>query len=129
MESDYKVIQIQKKSIPEDKYDFPITETRYVIVSTSTNNVIDDAQGYGYKTKQNAEKAIWYKFKGGKSKTDSVKKSATSFWKYNSNIKDDLENIIFIGCKENNEPTSNELVSYVKNKYNTDIDPEWIKYM
>ena len=66
---DYKVIQIQKKSKTEDKYDFPFTETRYIVVSVSTNKIIDDAQGYGYKTKQGAEKAMWYKFKDGKSKT------------------------------------------------------------
>lgn len=129
MESDYKVIQIQKKSIPEDKYDFPITEIRYVIVSTSTNKVIDDAQGYGYKTKQNAEKAMWYKFNGGKSKLNVVKQSALSFWKSNTTIKDDLENIMFIGCKEGNDPSPHELVDYVKTKYNKDIDPDWIKYM
>lgn len=129
MKAEYKVIEIQKTSVPKDKYEFPIQETRYIIVSSSTNNIIDDAQGYGYKSKRNAEKAMWYKFNNGKAKLNNDKKSALSFWASNSDIKDDLENIMFIGCKEGSEPTLNELVEYVKNTYDMDIDPKWIKYM
>lgn len=126
---DYKVIQIQKQSKTEDEYDFPFTETRYIVVSVSTNKIIDDAQGYGYKTKQGAEKAMWYKFKDGKSKIDIAKKDANLFWKYNSEIKDCLEDIMFIGLKEGNKLTKNELVNYVKDKYGKVIDPNCIKYM
>ena len=38
-----------------------ITETRYRIVSTETGEVLDDAQGYGYKTAQKAYAAWGYK--------------------------------------------------------------------
>lgn len=129
MECDYKVIQIQKKFETGDKYDFPVIETRYIVVSLTTNKVIDDAQGYGYKTIQSAEKAMWYKYKGGKSKIDIAKKDAKLFWKSNSEIKDDLEDIMFVEMKEGNKLTNSELVLYVKNKYGKDIDPKWIKYM
>ena len=54
---------------------------RYVIVSAETGEVLDDAQGYGYKTRPNAEKAAWYKFKGGKAKKDAEKRAATDFWR------------------------------------------------
>lgn len=53
-------------NISEDGYP-AICDTRFVITDTN-NNIIDDAQGYGYKTKQTAEKALWYKFKGGREK-------------------------------------------------------------
>lgn len=36
-------------------------ETRYRIVSTATGKVLDDAQGYGYKTAQKAHAAYAYK--------------------------------------------------------------------
>lgn len=35
-------------------------EKRYIIVEEGTENVLDDAQGYGYKTKQGAYKAWIY---------------------------------------------------------------------
>lgn len=42
-------------------------ETRYRI-EDENGNVTDDAQGYGYKSRQKAAKAVWYKFKGGREK-------------------------------------------------------------
>ena len=36
-------------------------ETRFCIVSTETGEILDDAQGYGYKTAQKAYKAYAYK--------------------------------------------------------------------
>lgn len=39
------------------------TETRYCIVSTETGEVLDDAQGYGYKTAQKAYAGYAYKIR------------------------------------------------------------------
>ncbi|MCA2247524.1 hypothetical protein JF729_06900 [Mycobacterium intracellulare] len=36
-------------------------EKRYVVVDAVTGNTVDDAQGYGYKTAQNAHRAHAYK--------------------------------------------------------------------
>ena len=36
-------------------------EQRYVIVNKETGEIIDDAQGYGYRTIQGAYKAFKYK--------------------------------------------------------------------
>lgn len=36
-------------------------EKRYVVVDVVTGNIVDDAQGYGYKTAQNAHRAHAYK--------------------------------------------------------------------
>ena len=62
-------MEIVKKTMPVDnsKYDGfgPSTEVRYVIVD-GNGKIVDDAQGYGYKTRQKAAKAMWWKFKGGK---------------------------------------------------------------
>lgn len=54
---------------------------RYVITNAATQEVIDNAQGYGYKTRQNAENAAWYKFKGGKATQDAAKQEAIVFWR------------------------------------------------
>ena len=36
-------------------------EKRYVVVDAATGDIVDDAQGYGYKTAQNAHRAHAYK--------------------------------------------------------------------
>ena len=43
-------------------------EGRYVIIDENSGEIVDDAQGYGYKDKQKATKAMWWKFSGGKEK-------------------------------------------------------------
>lgn len=50
-ESKYKVEKYQK-----DKYEY-----RYRIVDAKSNKVIDDAQGYGFKTSQKAFACLYYK--------------------------------------------------------------------
>lgn len=74
--SDFKVIE---KVYPSREPESGIPpETRWVIVDEN-NKQLDDADGYGYKTKQNAIKAGWYKFQGGRNKIDEIK----SWWKKN----------------------------------------------
>jgi len=74
--SDFKVIE---KVYPSREPESGIPpETRWIIVD-GNDKLLDDAGGYGYKTKQNAMKAGWYKFQGGKNKIDDIK----SWWKKN----------------------------------------------
>ena len=61
---------------PFDVVDMPGHPGRYEVVDTSTGEVVDNANGYGYKSKPNAYRAAWYKFGGGKAKVDSTK----SWW-------------------------------------------------
>ena len=49
------------------------TDIRYIIVDETTGEIIDDAQGYGYKTKQKAHSAYNYKFNGVKRNTRNIK--------------------------------------------------------
>ena len=55
------VTPVRKTHVPEDMYDVEYTETRYVIADKETGKVLDDAQGYGYKTRQKAYAAWNYK--------------------------------------------------------------------
>lgn len=50
MKKNYEVIPCEKNH-----------ETRYVVVSVDTGEVLDDAQGYGYRTMQKAHAAYAYK--------------------------------------------------------------------
>ena len=71
MEKNYKAIQYKIKTHHEAIVDkdepwnntpaYDTYEIRYYIVSTDTGEVLDDAQGYGYKTAQKAYSAYAYK--------------------------------------------------------------------
>lgn len=60
---------------------------RFDVVSKTDGSILDDAQGYGYKTYQSAVKAAWYKFSGGKKKVSNEKRIARDFWKQNPAVK------------------------------------------
>lgn len=56
-------------------------EMRYCIVSTDTGEVLDDAQGYGYKTAQKAYSAYAYKTRDkSKDKERAAKKKHIEQW-------------------------------------------------
>lgn len=70
---------------------------RFVIVKYGTDEILDDAQGFGYSTKTKAIKAAWYMFRGGR----ETIKEAKMWWRRNKNLvnkvalfinKKDLEN-------------------------------------
>lgn len=56
-------------------------ETRFCIVSTDTGEVLDDAQGYGYKTAQKAYSAYAYKTRDkSKDRERAAKKKHIERW-------------------------------------------------
>ena len=56
-------------------------EMRYYIVSTATGEVLDDAQGYGYRTAQKAYSAYAYKTRDkSKDKEKAEKKKRIKQW-------------------------------------------------
>lgn len=63
----YEVTTHHEEVVGENPWDYmpayDTTETRYCIVSTETGEILDDAQGYGYKTARNAYAAYGYKGK------------------------------------------------------------------
>lgn len=81
------------------------TQTRFDICDMD-GKVIDDAQGYGYKTAQSAHKAAAYKFKGGKQTSDSAK----AFWRKHKYFANKLSNMLLDNFKE--PPTDTEIVEF-----------------
>lgn len=75
-------------------------DKRWVLIDPETKGIIDDAQGYGYKSKQKAIKAGWYKFSGGKEKKQSAKSAAKNFWKKNKEFAKEVNNLYEWGFKE-----------------------------
>jgi len=104
-------------------------EIRYIIVDDN-ENIIDDAQGYGYKTKQNAYKAMNYKFKGGKQKKIQQETEKRKFFKKYPGLKENIQDIYEINFKEisKGEVTEEDIKKEIDKKYNIDIPLKWIKY-
>jgi hypothetical protein len=101
---------------------------RYVIFDEITGKILDDANGYGYKTEENARKIIWYKFKGGKQKIDIEKAEAKKFWKTNPKLVDDIQDELFHAIKERREYSDEEIVGDLK-KQGFEIKKNWLKWM
>jgi len=104
-------------------------EGRYVIVDENTGEIVDDAQGYGYKDKQRAVKAMWWKFNGGKEKKNNDKISFNRWIKIDNNkeIFNKLSNIIEDNLKEiaRKEITINEITKEIENEYSI-IIPKFV---
>ncbi|MFW6008303.1 MAG: hypothetical protein ACOCP8_03465 [archaeon] len=77
---EYKVVPYEKNVTVNEQFSYK--ETRYIIIDND-GVIIDDAQGYGYKTANSAHKAMWYKLGGGKQKIENSEKKLSSFQKNN----------------------------------------------
>ena len=103
-------------------------EIRYAIADMQAK-VVDDAQGYGYKSKQNACKAMWYKFQGGKSKTQSIKNRARVYWASRKDIAKAIENMLEDNFREisRGEYTTEDVIKQVETEFKTSLDREMTK--
>ena len=57
----YKAMSTIVTKKPRTKYNSETREKRYVIIDTESGEIVDDAQGYGYKTAQKAYAGWSYK--------------------------------------------------------------------
>ena len=98
------------------------TQTRFDICD-ETGKVIDDAQGYGYKTEKSAHKAAAYKFKGGQKKADDAK----AFWRKHQDFARRLSEMLEANFKE---PISNEvIVAFAAECGIFDFNPKFVKWL
>jgi len=100
---------------------------RFVIVDDD-GKIIDDAQGYGYHSKSTASKALWYKFKGGKTKLNQEKKDRNDFFQKNKGLKKFLNRIYETNFKEiaRGEVTDQDIIDEIKEKFNIDIPKKYL---
>jgi len=99
---------------------------RYIIIDKKTGEIIDDAQGYGYRSKQKAYRALSYKYRGGKEKLSKYE----TFWKKNKKIAKHIREIHTIWYKENlrAEITADDILHDILNKFNIDIPKDLLKH-
>jgi len=124
-----KITAITKEVIHDDG--FREMETRYAIVDEVTGEILDDAQGYGYRTFEKAREALWYRFKGGRSKIEASKSESRKFFKDNPKIKARLIELIEINVKEIalGEVSDEDIMDWVKKEFGVDIPKNCLKYL
>lgn len=110
-----------------------LKEDRYVIVDKVTEKIIDDAQGYGYKTREKASKAMWWKFRGGKENSDNKKKLFNEWIKIdlNKEIYNSFNNLLEGYFKEISMgiSTIDEVFETIESEYGVEIPNDIKKYI
>lgn len=96
-EKNYRIVRSEELS---SRY-----ESRFVVVDAQAGDLLDDAQGYGYRSKEKAH-AVWrYKTRSpAKQERDKTAKDAVRKWcRQHPDIMEDLEDIEFQAAKEGRE--------------------------
>lgn len=108
-----RIVQIKKQQ--DYGGGFSQEETRYAIADSS-GVIIDDAQGYGYKSAKSASKAMWYKFKGGRSKMYSDKSATINYWRDKKKIAQKIFDALELNFKEisRDEITEEEIIDEIE---------------
>ena len=93
-----KVVPVKKSQ--DDDYGVFVSrvqETRFVIINEETGEILDDAQGYGYKSPQAAYRCWSYKTKPKKARKhiQDIRKKNRSWVESNSDFFDSLEDDVF----------------------------------
>ena len=76
---------------------------------------------------QSAQKAAWYKFKGGKQKTDALKKQAKAFWKNNKAFGIELSELLDLNFKD--PMTEAEINAFALEKGISGFDIKFIDHL
>ncbi len=77
-------------------------DKRFVVVDEATGEVLDDAQGYGYKTAQNAHRARAYKSMPRKAKRqrDAAKRRVQRWCEQHPEVMQHIEQATFYAMKD-----------------------------
>lgn len=105
--------------------DYP--STRYAIADDN-GAILDDAQGWGYTSREKANKAMWYKFNGGKAKIASGRNKKKMFFKQHPEIKSFINEFYEINFKEiaTGEVTKKDFIEAVKDKFKIKVPSSYL---
>lgn len=127
-----KIIEI-KKEIDTSKCDWPgceSEETRYAIADDN-GNIVDDAQGYGYKTSKSAAKAMWWKFKDGKKKASKQ----AAWWRQHKDLFAEIQKFLEINFKEimrgelTQADVDEQLKAIAKDQFKIELADEMLSFL
>lgn len=116
----YQLKSRQVRVAIDEEFSMYETQTRFDICDAD-GKVIDDAQGYGYKSAQSAHKAASYKFKGGKKKADEAK----AFWRHHKEFAIKLSDLLLSSFKE--PPSDADIIAFSVECGISDFNSKFVK--
>ncbi|MBI9014500.1 MAG: hypothetical protein JEZ08_19845 [Clostridiales bacterium] len=101
-------------------------EKRYVCIDEETGEILDDAQGYGYKNKQKAYSAYNYKYGNGKKKQNEYQE----FWKEHKDVAKFINRFYEMWFKEiyRGEVSDEDLIEEIEKEFNINISKALLKH-
>ncbi|MBT1164627.1 hypothetical protein [Bifidobacterium felsineum] len=89
---------------------------RWILVDEDTGEILDDAQGYGYKSPSAAHRAYAYKTmpKRKRKSMDSVRKHAKRFWTKHSDLADAITQAALYAYKDGEELTDEDVERIIR---------------
>ena len=95
-----------------------VYEPRYVVVDTETGEIVDNAQGYGYRTREKAFKAWGYKqnLKKNKARDKQLKSEVKGFVKKHRSIFNELDDILFEAAKCGEDIDTKDIYKFLEGK-------------
>ena len=114
-----KIVRFRKKDLHEKRF----------AIAEDDGKIVDDAQGYGYKTKEKAVKAMWWKFKGGQAKSNEK----VEWWRGHVDILEGIRDFIETYAKEImiGDMTDDEIDGYclsIAEKRGVDLPKDMLKF-
>lgn len=99
---------------------------RYICINEETGEILDDAQGYGYKSRQKAYSGFNYKYGNGKLKHSENK----AFWKKHKDIAIFIAEYQEYNFKEfmRGEITGDDLIEEIKTEFGISISMAQLKH-
>lgn len=87
--------------------DFPEHEERWIVIDEQTGEILDDAQGYGYRSAAKAHRGYAYKSmpKQKKRRLESMKSQVRDFWQRHEALSDDLDQAALWAYKDGEDFT------------------------
>ena len=102
---------------------------RFVIINEENNEIVDDGNGFGYKTLSSCDKALWYKFKKGKEKIEERKLEIKTFYNEHPEIR---KYILDVYKKEElfySESVILYLIELVEKKFGIILPIDYLKHI
>ena len=117
-------LKIESSMRQQDGY----AEERFVILDPA-GMVVDDAGGYGYKTRQKAHRAMWYRFGGGKKKIGQNVGKLKQLFTDHPGIRKAIDAFYEYGYKElaRGEITEDDLLTEIEKDYGVKMGKGMLK--
>ena len=107
----YRAEELAKKTIRVES----ISQGRFAIIDAETGEILDDANGYGYKSKQNAMRAWNYKTQPKDENVEKFKQTIYDWWKHHHGLSDLIDAIMFdTVCKDGDDFTEKDAIEIAR---------------